>query len=108
MRFLQDQTTAEDDSVTSDEPASDPVPVDPSLDVLLAQMDEPDTAAPEPTGEYKNMGKPLYVVDFLNRANVGSFDTIEREVCNQGGGPSWSYVLPDRSPSLNRSPLPSG
>ena len=85
VRSLQDQTTKEVPSVTGDEVASNPDPVDPSLDVLLAQMDGPDTAAPEPTGEYQNMGKALYIVDFLNRANVGSSDTTEREVCTQGG-----------------------
>ena len=71
-------------SASGEEPNLDSTPAEPSLDDLLVQLEGPENGVTEPTADYKTLGKPLFITDFINRATVGLSDTIEREVCHQG------------------------
>ena len=74
-------------NLNTETPESVPdVQAEPSLDELLEQLDGDTVYTPtEPTADNKTPGKPLYITDFLNRANVGLSDIAEREVCTQDG-----------------------
>ena len=80
-RDLAVGTTA---SVSGDEPDEDSTPAEPSPDDLLVQLERPEEAVTEPTADYKALGKPLFITDFINRATVGLSDTVEWEVCHEG------------------------
>ena len=83
-KWSRDLAAGTANSVSGDKPDQDSTPAKPSLDDLLVHLEEPVNAATESTAEYKTLGKPLFITDFINRATVGLSDTIEREVCHQG------------------------